>query len=125
MTAPGANAAEFNKLPKDLAALCEVIQGVVIHRDMAPFLYNLNLSKEQRDEEKSEPPSARRNSKSEAHDKAAEIKWVARVGVGTGRCERVVFSQVAGAPGAYHKSKERNWCTDGQRDWTRSCKQNK
>ena len=50
MTAPGANAAEFNKLPKDLAKLCEVIQGVVIHRDMAPFLYNLNLSKEQRDE---------------------------------------------------------------------------
>jgi hypothetical protein len=50
MTAPGANAAEFNKLPKDLAALCEVIQDVVIHRDMAPFLYDLNLSKEQRDE---------------------------------------------------------------------------
>jgi hypothetical protein len=50
MTAPGANAAEFNKLPKDLAKLCEVIQGVVIHRDMAPFLYNLNLSKEQRDD---------------------------------------------------------------------------
>jgi hypothetical protein len=50
MTAPGANAAEFNKLPKDLAALCEVIQGVVIHRDMAPFLYNLELSKEQRDD---------------------------------------------------------------------------
>jgi len=50
MTAPGAHAAEFNKLPKDLAKLCEVIQGVVIHRDIAPFLYNLNLSKEQRDE---------------------------------------------------------------------------
>ncbi len=50
MTAPGPHAAEFNKLPKDLAKLCEVIQGVVIHRDIAPFLYNLNLSKEQRDE---------------------------------------------------------------------------
>jgi Transglutaminase-like superfamily len=50
MTTPGANAAEFKKLPKDLAALCEVIQGVLIHRDMCPFLYNLNLSKEQRDE---------------------------------------------------------------------------
>jgi len=50
MTSPGANAAEFNKLPKDLAKLCEVVQGVLIHRDMAPFLYNLNLSKEQRDD---------------------------------------------------------------------------
>ena len=50
MTAPGPHAAEFNKLPKDLAKLCEVIQGVVIHRDIAPFLYNLNLSKEQRDD---------------------------------------------------------------------------
>jgi len=50
MTAPGANAAEFNKLPKELAQLCEVVQGALIHRDMAPFLYNLNLSKEQRDD---------------------------------------------------------------------------
>jgi hypothetical protein len=50
MTSPGAHAAEFNKLPKDLAKLCEVVQGVLIHRDMAPFLYNLNLSKEQRDD---------------------------------------------------------------------------
>lgn len=50
MTAPGSHAAEFNNLPKDLAALCEVAQGVLIHRDMAPFLYDLNLSKEQRDE---------------------------------------------------------------------------
>jgi hypothetical protein len=50
MTAPGAYAAEFEKLPTNLAALCAVIQGVVIHRDMAPFLYDLNLSKEQRDD---------------------------------------------------------------------------
>ena len=50
MTAPGTHAAEFNKLPTNLAALCEVVQGVLIHRDMAPFLYNLNLSKEQRDD---------------------------------------------------------------------------
>ena len=50
MTAPGAHGAEFNKLPSNLAALCEVVQGVLIHRDMAPFLYDLNLSKEQRDD---------------------------------------------------------------------------
>ena len=50
MTAPGPHGAEFRELPKDLAKLCEVIQGVLIHRDMAPFLYNLSLSKEQRDD---------------------------------------------------------------------------
>jgi hypothetical protein len=32
MTAPGAHAREFSKLPRDLAALCEVVQGVLIHR---------------------------------------------------------------------------------------------
>ncbi|HEY6395627.1 MAG TPA: transglutaminase domain-containing protein, partial [Candidatus Binataceae bacterium] len=50
MTAPGAHAAEFSALPEDLAALCEVVQGVLIHRDMAPFLYSLKLSEEQRDD---------------------------------------------------------------------------
>jgi len=50
MTGPGTRAAEFSALPTNLAALCEVVQGVLIHRDMAPFLYNLNLSKEQRDD---------------------------------------------------------------------------
>jgi len=50
MTAPDAYRAELSALPNDLAKLCEVVQGVLIHRDMAPFLYNLNLSKEQRDD---------------------------------------------------------------------------
>src|SRR5579863_6461593 len=50
MTAPGAYRAELSALPRDLAKLCEVVQGVLIHRDMAPFLYNLQLSKEQRDD---------------------------------------------------------------------------
>ncbi len=50
MTALGVHAAEFNGLPNDLAALCEVVQGVLIHRDMAPFFYHLNLSKAQRDD---------------------------------------------------------------------------
>jgi hypothetical protein len=35
-------------LPKDLGALCEVIQGVLIHGDIAPFLYNVTFSEEQR-----------------------------------------------------------------------------
>lgn len=50
MTAPGAHGAELTALPKDLGALCEIVQGVLIHRDMAPFLYNLKLSEEQRDD---------------------------------------------------------------------------
>ena len=37
MTSVDAHAANFSALPRDLAALCEVIQGVLIHRDMAAF----------------------------------------------------------------------------------------
>lgn len=50
MTALGAHAAEFSALPSDIASLCEVIQGVLIHRDIAPFLYRVTLSEAQRDE---------------------------------------------------------------------------
>jgi Transglutaminase-like superfamily len=49
MTAAGASAAELRALPRDLGALCDVIQGVLIHRDIAPWLYDLKLSSEQRD----------------------------------------------------------------------------
>lgn len=35
-------------LPKDLGALCEVVQGLLMHGDIAPFLYQLNFSEEQR-----------------------------------------------------------------------------
>ncbi len=44
MTSMNANAAEFSALPTDLAALCEVIQGLLIHRDMANFAYGVALS---------------------------------------------------------------------------------
>jgi Transglutaminase-like superfamily len=50
MTAPDANAAALRALPRDIAALCGVVQGVLIHRDVAPWLYNLKLSKERQDE---------------------------------------------------------------------------
>lgn len=36
-------------LPEGIAELCEIAQGVLIHRDIAPWLYGLNLSGEQRD----------------------------------------------------------------------------
>ncbi len=50
MTALGAHAAEFSKLPHDLASLCEVVQGVLIHREIAPWLYGLTLTEAQRDD---------------------------------------------------------------------------
>lgn len=36
-------------LPQGTAALCEIAQGVLIHRDIASWLYGLKLSAEQRD----------------------------------------------------------------------------
>jgi hypothetical protein len=50
MTALGAHAAEFSKLPRDLGSLCEVVQGVLIHRDIAPWLYGITLTEAQRDD---------------------------------------------------------------------------
>jgi Transglutaminase-like superfamily len=50
MTALGAHPEEFRALPTDLASLCEVVQGVLIHRDIAPWLYGLTLTEEQRDD---------------------------------------------------------------------------
>jgi hypothetical protein len=50
MTALGVHAEEFSKLPKDLASLCEVVQGVLIHRDIAPWLYGITLTEAQRDD---------------------------------------------------------------------------
>lgn len=49
MTALGAHASEFRTLPKDLASLCEVVQGVLIHRDIAPWLYGITLTEAQRE----------------------------------------------------------------------------
>jgi len=49
MSAAGAKAAELRGLPRDIGALCEIVQGVLIHRDIAPWLYDLKLSNEQRD----------------------------------------------------------------------------
>ncbi len=49
ITAPGAQGEQFATLPKDVAGLCEVIQGVLIHRDMA-HLYGAQFSPERVDE---------------------------------------------------------------------------
>src|SRR5713226_9326617 len=50
MSAPGARAADFSALPRDIAGLCRVIQGVLIHVDIGPFAYGVKFSEErQRD----------------------------------------------------------------------------
>lgn len=44
MTAPGKYAAELRELPRDIGKLCEVIQGLILHRDIAPFAYDVKFS---------------------------------------------------------------------------------
>jgi hypothetical protein len=50
MTASNTLAAEFPALPTEIKKLCEIVQGLLIHRDIAPLLYDLRLSEEQRDD---------------------------------------------------------------------------
>lgn len=49
MGAPALSPAELAALPRDLEKLCALVQGLLIHRDVAPFLYDLKLSPEARD----------------------------------------------------------------------------
>jgi hypothetical protein len=49
MSAPGSRAAELRGLPPDIGSLCEIVQGVLIHRDLAPRLYDRKLSDAERD----------------------------------------------------------------------------
>jgi len=49
MTTPGPLRSELYSLPIGVAELCKVIQGVLIHRELAAWLYNLKLSPEETD----------------------------------------------------------------------------
>jgi hypothetical protein len=49
MTAPGACSAMLGPIPGEIAAACSAIQGTLIHRDIAPWLYDIKLSEEARD----------------------------------------------------------------------------
>jgi hypothetical protein len=49
MNAAGNAASALRDLPHDIRSLCEIAQGVLIHRDLAPWLYELKLSGEKRD----------------------------------------------------------------------------
>jgi len=48
MTALDARATNLGALPKDLAALCEVVQGLLLHGELASLLYDVKFSDEQR-----------------------------------------------------------------------------
>jgi len=50
MTAPGPHAPQLSALPPAIARLCEIVQGVLIHRELARWLYEVALSEQQRDE---------------------------------------------------------------------------
>lgn len=51
----GANGAELRELPTDIRALCRIIQGTLIHRDLAQFAYGLTLTETQRDDAHTRP----------------------------------------------------------------------
>ncbi len=55
MSTAGERAAELRALPDDLATQCEIVQGVLIHRDIAPWLYDLKLTEAQRDDGHTRP----------------------------------------------------------------------
>ena len=55
MSTAGERAAELRALPNDLATQCEIVQGVLVHRDIAPWLYDLKLTEAQRDDGHTRP----------------------------------------------------------------------
>jgi len=57
MTAPG-DALDLDAMPAEIGALCKVVQGVLIHRDIAPWLYDLALSEQARDDAHIRPIAA-------------------------------------------------------------------
>ena len=55
--ASGNEGAEMRALPRDIGSLCRTVQGLLVHRDIAPWLYHLNLSAAQRDLANARPPA--------------------------------------------------------------------
>ena len=49
MNGPSKVSVALRDLPQGVASLCEIAQGILIHRDIAPWLYELKLSSEERD----------------------------------------------------------------------------
>ena len=49
MTTPKDERPQLSALPKDVARLCGIVQGVLIHRELAAWLYDLKLSEQGKD----------------------------------------------------------------------------
>jgi hypothetical protein len=49
MTTPGPLCSELHVFPRGVAELCKVIQGLLVHRELAAWLYGLKLSPEEAD----------------------------------------------------------------------------
>ena len=49
MNGAGDTTPALRDLPHGIGSLCEIVQGLLIHRDIAPWLYELKLSSEKRD----------------------------------------------------------------------------
>jgi hypothetical protein len=45
-----AGAATLGTMPREIGAMCEILQGAMIHRDIAPFLYDRKLSEREYDD---------------------------------------------------------------------------
>jgi transglutaminase superfamily protein len=58
MSDPGKYASSLRDLPQDIPKLCEIIQGLIIHRDMAPFAYEVTFSEERRNDAHIRPVAA-------------------------------------------------------------------
>ena len=50
MTAADRNVAMFDNVPRDAAAVCEIVQGLLVHEHLATHLYGVEISDERRAE---------------------------------------------------------------------------
>lgn len=55
MSAGAEFAAQLAALPRDIGALCRIVQGVILHADMAPWLYDVKFSPERYDDKNVRP----------------------------------------------------------------------
>jgi Transglutaminase-like superfamily len=55
MTAIGSGGSAIGAIRKDVAASCELVQGVLIHSDIGPWLYDVKLSPQQQEDKHIRP----------------------------------------------------------------------
>jgi hypothetical protein len=55
MSAPGSQDSALRELPREIGALRDIIQGVLIHADLAPWLYDVKFSEQRYDDKHVRP----------------------------------------------------------------------